>query len=78
MTADPRRVKELFIAALDLPDAPARQAFLERECGDDADLRQRLEALLQAHENPASALERPLAAVEAPIVSPRSAKSCRA
>lgn len=42
MTADPRRVKELFVAALDLPDPQGRQAFLERECGADADLRQRL------------------------------------
>ncbi len=61
MAADPRRVKELFVAVLDLPDPQARQAFLERECGDDADLRQRLEALLKAHENPASALNQPLA-----------------
>jgi serine/threonine protein kinase/tetratricopeptide (TPR) repeat protein len=70
MAADPRRVKELFVALLDLPDAQARQAFLERECGDDAELRQRLEALLLAHENPASALERPMAAVEPPAIPP--------
>jgi serine/threonine protein kinase len=63
MAADPRRVKELFVAVLDLPDPQARQAFLERECASDADLRQRLEALLKAHENPASVLDRPLAAV---------------
>jgi hypothetical protein len=62
MAADPRRVKELFIAALDLPDPQARQAFLERECGADTDLRQRLAVLLKAHEEPASALDRPLAA----------------
>ena len=67
MATDPRRVKELFVAALEVPDLQDRQAFLDRECGDDAELRQRLEALLQAHENPASALERPLAAVEPPI-----------
>jgi hypothetical protein len=63
MAADPRRVKELFVAALDLPDPQARQAFLERECGADADLRQRLEVLLKAHDAPASALDRPLADV---------------
>jgi hypothetical protein len=62
MAADPRRVKELFVAALDLPDPQARQVFLERECGADADLRQRLEILLKAHDEPASALERPLTA----------------
>jgi serine/threonine protein kinase/WD40 repeat protein len=70
MAADSRRVKELFVALLDLPDAQARQAFLERECGADADLRERLEALLRAHENPASALERPLATVEPPADPP--------
>jgi WD40 repeat protein len=63
MTADPRRVKELFVAALDLPDPQARQAFLERACGDDADLRHRLGVLLKAHDDPASALDRPLAEV---------------
>ena len=70
MAADPRRVKELFIALLDLPDAQVRQVFLERECAGDAELRLRLEALLQAHENPASALERPLAAIEPPANPP--------
>ncbi len=63
MAADPRRVKDLFVAALDLPDPQAQQAFLERECGADAGLRQRLEILLKAHDDPASALDRPLAAI---------------
>jgi hypothetical protein len=31
MSPDARRVKESFVALLDLPDAQARQAFLERE-----------------------------------------------
>jgi hypothetical protein len=46
-------VKELFVAVLGLPDPQARQAFLDRECGADADLRQRLEMPLQAHDQPA-------------------------
>ena len=37
MPLDPRRVKALFNAALDLPDPADRPAFLERECGDDRD-----------------------------------------
>ena len=61
MSIDPRRVKELFVAALDLPDAQAREAFLDRECGDAAELRQRFAALLKAHEEPVSALSQPLA-----------------
>ncbi len=60
MALDPRRVKALFNAALDLPDPADRTAFLERECRDDRELRERLEELLAAHDQPASALERPL------------------
>src|SRR5438067_1816171 len=63
MAVDPRRVKELFVAALDLPAPQARQAFLDQECGADAELRQRLDVLLKAHDEPASALNQPLAAV---------------
>src|SRR5262245_2334205 len=63
MPADPRRVKELFAAALDLPDAAARRSFLDRECGSDADLRRRLDVLLRAHDDPASVLNQPLAQV---------------
>jgi serine/threonine protein kinase/tetratricopeptide (TPR) repeat protein len=61
MPADPRRAKELFVAAVDLPDPPARAAFLDRECARDPDLRRRLDALLAAHDAPELALERPLA-----------------
>ncbi len=60
MPADSNRVKELFVAALELAEAD-RRAFLDRECIDDPDLRRRLDALLQAHDQPESALERPLA-----------------
>ena len=61
MALDPRRVKALFNSALDLPDPADRPAFLERECRDDRELRERLEELLAAYDQPASALERPLA-----------------
>ncbi len=61
MPLDPRRVKVLFNAALDLPDPADRPALLDRECGDDRDLRQRLDDLLAAYDQPAGALEQPLA-----------------
>src|SRR5262249_34899251 len=63
MAADPRRVKEMFAAALELTDVQARQAFLDRECASDMELRGRLEALLFAHDRPQPALDQPLAAV---------------
>jgi len=61
MALDPRRVKSLFNSALDLPDPADRRAFLDHKCGEDLELRQRLQDLLAAHDDPASALARPLA-----------------
>ena len=58
----PHRVKELFNAALDLPQAGDRVAFLDRECAGDRELRLRLDVLMAAHDLPASELERPLRA----------------
>ncbi len=69
MTLDPLRVKALFNLSLDLPDAGERPAFLDRECGNDRELRQRLEQLLAAYDAPASALASPLAAVPEPAIA---------
>ena len=44
------RAKSLFLAASDLSDPVERAAYLERECGDDAELRGRVEALLRAND----------------------------
>src|SRR5262245_53718925 len=63
MPADPGRIKELFVAALDLADVNARHEFLDRTCQCDAELRHRLDVLLSAHDDPASVLSQPLAAV---------------
>ena len=43
-------VKAIFIAALDHEPGGDRAAYLESACGDNADLRRRVEALLLAHE----------------------------
>ena len=59
MPLDPRQVKALFNAALDLPHADDRPAFLDRECGDYKELRQRLDDLLAAYDQPAGALRAP-------------------
>jgi non-specific serine/threonine protein kinase/serine/threonine-protein kinase len=50
--------ENLFHRALDKP-AGERAAFLEQACGGDAALRQRVEVLLQAHDNPGSFLNQP-------------------
>jgi len=50
MPIDSRRVQALFLAA-QVTDPLGRAAFLDRECPNDPDLRQRVEALLQAHDD---------------------------
>jgi eukaryotic-like serine/threonine-protein kinase len=47
MPVDPVRAKSLFLAAADFPEEE-RAAYLERACGGDAHLRDRVEALLRA------------------------------
>jgi hypothetical protein len=58
MPVDARRLKDLFVAASELP-ATGRPAYLERECGADAELRGRVEALLKAHDASGSYLQEP-------------------
>src|SRR6516164_8787856 len=58
MAIDAARAKSLFLAASDLADPAERAAYLERECGGDAELRARVEALLRANDDsPPSAPE---------------------
>jgi eukaryotic-like serine/threonine-protein kinase len=65
MPVDPRRVKELFGAALDQADPSARKTLLDRECAGDSELRRRLDNLLSAHDKPISALDKLLAGPDA-------------
>jgi WD40 repeat protein/serine/threonine protein kinase len=58
--------EELFHQALAKPVAE-RGAFFDVVCGGDDALRQRLQVLLQAHENPGSFLQSPALTVDAPI-----------
>jgi len=51
----PNREELLFQLSLEKP-ADKRAAFLDAMCEGDASLRQRLEALLAAHESPNGAL----------------------
>jgi WD40 repeat protein/serine/threonine protein kinase len=50
-------VKEIFADALEKADAAERAAYLAQACGNDAQLRQHVEALLQAHEKAGAFLE---------------------
>jgi hypothetical protein len=60
MPAKHARVKDLFVAAIELPDPAARAALLDRECAGNTDLRARLVQLLHAHDYPIPAVNGPL------------------
>jgi eukaryotic-like serine/threonine-protein kinase len=62
MVTDPERVKALFLAAIERGDPADRREFLDAEAGGDAELRDRLDALLAAYDRPPGALDRPLGA----------------
>jgi serine/threonine protein kinase len=68
----PRRVEELFDQAIDL-DPARRAAFLDEQCGGDADLRAAVEELLQLDSQTTSAellLRSPLSGLRLPAVAP--------
>ena len=52
MPPDPKRVQDVFLAAVEQPDLAGRAAVLDRECSDDPELRGRVEALMRAHDRP--------------------------
>jgi tRNA A-37 threonylcarbamoyl transferase component Bud32 len=51
--------REIFLAAIGRPGPAVRAAFLDQACGDDSDLRRRVEALLAAHEPSARPIGQP-------------------
>ena len=58
MPNDPNRVRDLFLAAIDLPP-DGRPEYLAASCGADSELRAEVERLLAAHAKPGSLLEPP-------------------
>ncbi|MFO0810621.1 MAG: serine/threonine-protein kinase [Gemmataceae bacterium] len=73
MTVDPKRVQAVFLAAVEAAPAADRAAVLDRECGADPELRKRVQALLQAHDEPDSLLDRSASAVGVTASAPRPA-----
>ena len=55
---NPNRIQAVFLLAVEATDAAARAQVLDRECGADAELRQRVEALLAAHDASGGFLDR--------------------
>src|SRR5438445_9565591 len=59
MAADPRQIQRVFLAAVEKQSPAERTAVLDRQCGDNSELRERVEALLRAHDEPDQLLGRP-------------------
>jgi len=70
MAVDANRIEDIFEQALTRNDSRDRAAFLTDVCAGDAELRQRVEALLAAHENAGSFLNLPDSANAAPTIDP--------
>jgi serine/threonine protein kinase/tetratricopeptide (TPR) repeat protein len=66
--------RTVFLEALDIADASARRAFLDRRCAGDAVLRRQVEELLAAHERPGSFLDSPLAGPAVTAAQPAGAR----
>ena len=56
--------REIFMAALDRESPDERNRYLDEACGNDRDLRLRVDALLQSYADSGSFLERPVLADE--------------
>ena len=52
MSFDVKQVQSVFLAAVEINDPSRRSTMLDRRCGDDAELRKRVESLLRAHDEP--------------------------
>src|SRR5262245_13068204 len=62
MSPDFERVKAVFQAALDEHSPETWDSYLDAECADDADLRRSVSALLRAHQDGGSILDKPILA----------------
>jgi WD40 repeat protein len=61
MIPDPKRVEAVFSAAQEKSSPEEQSALLDEACAGDQALRQRVEALLQAHQEARSFLQEPIA-----------------
>jgi hypothetical protein len=55
MTSNAKNARDIFLAALER-EGIDREVYLEQTCGDDVVLRERVQAFLRAHDDPAAFL----------------------
>jgi WD40 repeat protein len=73
MNPDPKRVEAIFSAALEKSSPEERSVLLDESCAGDPALRQRVEALLRAHQDASGFLQGPLPDVAATLARPATA-----
>ena len=64
MASNIHKEEEIFLNALEIGSSERRDAYLDEACGDDAELRRRVEALLRRHQESRGPLDAPLAGVD--------------
>jgi hypothetical protein len=69
-----RRVDAIFDDALDLP-VDQRDAFIDRACAGDGEVREAVQRLLRAHQRSEGFLESPAVEVAAPLLQERDVES---
>jgi TolB-like protein len=68
-----RKIGELFHAALE-SEADERDAFLERECAGDAELRREVELLIRSHDESGGVIDEPALSVAAGLLAEDTAE----
>jgi serine/threonine protein kinase len=66
--------RDIFIGALQQPDAAARRAYVHQACGADTALRARVEGLLQVYDRAGTFLEQPAVSVGMAACAPPEAE----
>jgi serine/threonine protein kinase len=71
MPADAHRVQAIFLRAIEAADPATRAQVLQNECGVDAELRERVEALLRGHDASGGFLDKPPVSPISTVDEPR-------
>jgi len=67
MSSEPKNAKQIFLEAIEQHAPDQWPAYLDQACGDDAQLRRRVEILLEAHVGEGSLLDSPAMAPAATV-----------
>ena len=64
--------KDIFLKAVEIADEKHRAKLLDHLCGDQPELRHRVDALLEAHDSPGSFIQEPAPEISATMQQPES------